>query len=220
MNYMLMPFKRYADFNGRSRRKEFWSWFLLNAIVVGVLMIILMIMITSAAARSTVSYTSYSSGSSYGYRANIDPFQFFRNLGGAALIPFILLMLWGLVMFIPNLAVTIRRLHDQNKSGWFYCLGFIPFVGPIILLVFMFMEGTPGPNQYGPDPKNPYGDPGYGGGYGGGGYGGQGGGYPPQPYGGPPPGQPYGAPPHQGGGYPPPPYGGPQGGPPQGGGWG
>lgn len=211
MGGMFLPLKRYADFNGRSRRKEFWLWMLFNAVIVGVLMGILFAMIFSAAARSTVSYTSYSTGSSYGYRANVDPFQFFRNLSGMALVPFLLMLLWGLVAFIPNLAVSIRRLHDTNRSGWFYLFNFIPFVGPFIFLVFCFMEGTRGPNQYGPDPK--YGDP-----YDQSGHNPYGGGYPPPPYGGHPP-QPHGGgyPPQPQGGYPPPPYGGPQGGPPYGG---
>jgi uncharacterized membrane protein YhaH (DUF805 family) len=62
-------------------------------------------------------------------------------------------ILWSLFAFIPNLAVTIRRLHDTDKSGWFILLGLIPLVGAIVLLVFYFMDGTRGPNRFGPDPK-------------------------------------------------------------------
>jgi uncharacterized membrane protein YhaH (DUF805 family) len=51
------------------------------------------------------------------------------------------------------LAVTVRRLHDTGKSGWMLLIGLIPFVGPIILLVFYFTDGEPGANQYGPSPK-------------------------------------------------------------------
>ncbi|MEN1785366.1 MAG: DUF805 domain-containing protein [Bacteroidota bacterium] len=64
-------------------------------------------------------------------------------------------VLYFFFMLIPLLAVTVRRLHDQNKSGWFYCVSFIPFIGRIWLLILMCTEGTAGPNQYGPDPKNP-----------------------------------------------------------------
>ena len=56
-------------------------------------------------------------------------------------------------LIIPSLAVAVRRLHDQDKSGWMLLLGFIPLIGSIILLVFYCTDGTPGPNQYGPDPK-------------------------------------------------------------------
>ena len=56
-------------------------------------------------------------------------------------------------IFVPTLAVTVRRLHDTNRSGWAYLISFIPLVGPIILLVFLCSEGTLGANLYGPDPK-------------------------------------------------------------------
>lgn len=66
----------------------------------------------------------------------------------------LLLIVFALAVFIPSLAVQVRRFHDQDKSGWFVLLGLIPFVGGLIVLVFMVMEGTRGPNQYGPDPKS------------------------------------------------------------------
>ena len=53
---------------------------------------------------------------------------------------------------VPSIACAVRRLHDQNKSGWFALLGLIPLAN-LVLLVFMFLEGTKGENQYGPDPK-------------------------------------------------------------------
>lgn len=53
---------------------------------------------------------------------------------------------------VPSIACVVRRLHDQNKSGWFALLGLIPLAN-LVLLVFMFLEGTKGDNQYGPDPK-------------------------------------------------------------------
>ncbi len=65
----------------------------------------------------------------------------------------IVLALLGLVFLIPNIAVAVRRFHDQDKSGWFYLLNFIPYLGGLIVLVFMCLEGTRGPNRFGPDPK-------------------------------------------------------------------
>lgn len=62
-------------------------------------------------------------------------------------------LLYQLVVLIPSLAVTVRRLHDTNKSGWLLLIAVIPFVGAIWLLVLTCMEGTSGPNKYGPDPK-------------------------------------------------------------------
>ena len=55
-------------------------------------------------------------------------------------------------MFIPGLAVGVRRMHDTNRSGWICLLGLIPFAGWAALLVFSCQEGTRGDNQYGPDP--------------------------------------------------------------------
>lgn len=61
--------------------------------------------------------------------------------------------IYPLAMLLPSLGVTVRRLHDTGKSGWFILLGFIPLVGGIVLLVFECLDGTPGENQYGPNPK-------------------------------------------------------------------
>jgi uncharacterized membrane protein YhaH (DUF805 family) len=58
----------------------------------------------------------------------------------------------ALAMFLPGLAVSVRRLHDRDKSGWFILLYFIPVVGAIILLIWYCLPGTVGPNRFGPDP--------------------------------------------------------------------
>jgi uncharacterized membrane protein YhaH (DUF805 family) len=55
---------------------------------------------------------------------------------------------------LPNIAVSVRRLHDTNKSGSLYFLMMIPLVGPFILLYLCTLPGTPGPNKFGPDPLN------------------------------------------------------------------
>jgi uncharacterized membrane protein YhaH (DUF805 family) len=72
----------------------------------------------------------------------------------------LLLAVVVLGLLVPGLAVTVRRLHDTNRSGWWYLLAFVPF-GSLVVLVFTILEGTPGPNNYGPSPK------GIGAGYGG-----------------------------------------------------
>lgn len=64
-------------------------------------------------------------------------------------------ILFLLAIFIPALAVQVRRFHDQDKSGWFVLLGLIPFIGGIIVLVFMCLPGTVGSNRFGADPLNP-----------------------------------------------------------------
>ena len=69
---------------------------------------------------------------------------------------FVLYGIYALAVFVPSLAVIVRRLHDVNKSGWFYFICLIPIVGGIWLLVLFCTEGDSGPNQYGEDPKRPY----------------------------------------------------------------
>jgi uncharacterized membrane protein YhaH (DUF805 family) len=121
MEWMLLPLKRYADFQGRSRRREYWLFTLALILVV-----------TPVALFAGVTGADNGTGSSIG------------------------LMLLGAIMlavFIPSLAVQVRRFHDQNRSGWFVLLGLIPYLGGLIVLVFMCLPGTPGPNRFGEDPK-------------------------------------------------------------------
>ena len=65
----------------------------------------------------------------------------------------ILQLVYGLAILLPGLGVSVRRLHDIGKSGWWLLLGLIPIVGPIVLLVFVCLDGKPGTNEYGPNPK-------------------------------------------------------------------
>lgn len=58
-----------------------------------------------------------------------------------------------LLILLPSLAVTVRRLHDTGRSGWWFWIQLVPFVGPIVLFVFTVLDGTPGTNAYGPSPK-------------------------------------------------------------------
>jgi uncharacterized membrane protein YhaH (DUF805 family) len=73
-------------------------------------------------------------------------------LSRASVIFLILYVIYGVGVLVPSIAVGVRRLHDTDKSGWFMLIALIPFVGYIILLVLLAMEGTPGSNRYGPPP--------------------------------------------------------------------
>jgi len=66
-----------------------------------------------------------------------------------------LFVIYFLATIIPNIAVTVRRLHDINKSGWYYLVSFIPYVGGIWILILTCTNGTVGLNNYGHDPKQP-----------------------------------------------------------------
>jgi uncharacterized membrane protein YhaH (DUF805 family) len=150
---MILPFKRYADFEGRSRRMEFWMFQLLNIVLVAVLAMpfIFSLLGTSLAAadgpdaEQAIADALVSGGF------------------GLSTIGIILYGIYALVALIPSIAVTVRRLHDRDMSGWWYLgltlVGFIPLVGflaSIALLVLMVLPGTEGGNRFGPDPKNPH----------------------------------------------------------------
>ncbi|MGH9756013.1 MAG: DUF805 domain-containing protein [Blastocatellia bacterium] len=64
-----------------------------------------------------------------------------------------LLGLYTLAVLIPGLAVSIRRLHDTNRSGWWLLITLIPGIGSIVLLIFMLQGSQPNENQYGAIPK-------------------------------------------------------------------
>lgn len=61
--------------------------------------------------------------------------------------------LYSLGVLVPSIAVSIRRLHDIGKSGWWLLIGLIPFIGFIVLIVFAATDSQPGDNQFGPNPK-------------------------------------------------------------------
>jgi uncharacterized membrane protein YhaH (DUF805 family) len=77
----------------------------------------------------------------------------FTVLGQATALFTILGFVYGLAVLIPGIAVGIRRLHDTGKSGWWLLIALIPFVGVIVLIVFMATDSTPGTNEWGSSPK-------------------------------------------------------------------
>ena len=65
----------------------------------------------------------------------------------------VLSLLYSIAVFVPTLAVLVRRLHDTDRSGWWVLIALIPLVGAIVLLVFLILKGNEGDNRFGPDPK-------------------------------------------------------------------
>ena len=61
--------------------------------------------------------------------------------------------IYSLAVLIPTLAVTVRRLHDIDRTGWWILIGLVPLIGGIVLLVFALLGSTPGSTRYGPNPK-------------------------------------------------------------------
>jgi uncharacterized membrane protein YhaH (DUF805 family) len=62
--------------------------------------------------------------------------------------------IFSLAILIPSIAVSVRRLHDINRTGWWVLIALVPLVGWIVLLVFHLQDSTPGTNRYGPNPKS------------------------------------------------------------------
>jgi uncharacterized membrane protein YhaH (DUF805 family) len=60
----------------------------------------------------------------------------------------------GLALLLPNISVSIRRLHDTNRTGWWILIGLIPLIGFIVLLIFYLEQGDEGENEYGPPPAD------------------------------------------------------------------
>lgn len=133
MQEMILPLKRYAQFEGRANRREYWMFqlFLLLAVTaVGALSL----------AVALVAGVVLEADSSW--MAGI-------AIGALALVG----LLW-LATIVPLIAVTVRRLHDCNQSGWLYLLALVPG-GGIVILIFALLPGTPQDNPYGPVPAGP-----------------------------------------------------------------
>ncbi|MGB7292897.1 MAG: DUF805 domain-containing protein [Thermodesulfobacteriota bacterium] len=113
MNWYIEVLKKYAVFDGRAHRTEYWMFVLFNVIIT-----ILLGLIDGL----------------------------FGILG-------VLSGIYGLAVLIPGIAVSIRRLHDTNRSGWWLLISLVPVIGTIVLLVFMVQDTQPGTNEYGPNPK-------------------------------------------------------------------
>jgi uncharacterized membrane protein YhaH (DUF805 family) len=122
--YLKVVRDNYANFNGRARRKEFWMYVLFNTIFI----ISAMILDKTLGLTPVISITDEIS---YGP----------------------IYIIYGLAVFIPGLAVIVRRLHDVGKSGWMYLIGLIPLVGSIWILVLLVTDSKPGENKWGPNPK-------------------------------------------------------------------
>lgn len=114
VGYYKLGWQRWNDFSGRSRRAEYW-WFYLGNIITVVVLFVLAAAIADA----------------------------------LIFVPAILL----LALIVPTLAAGIRRMHDQDKSGWWLLIAFVPFIGGIWQLVLLATDGTRHPNQWGTSPK-------------------------------------------------------------------
>ena len=130
-------FKNYTNFQGRSRRAEYWWPALMNLIVGWTLSGIAIVVGGGFEAFSSLS------------------------LNAIGWVFYAASLLWSLVVLLPNISVSVRRLHDRNMSGWFllaFIVGMIiPLLNLIVVIAFiviMALPGTIGPNKFGADPKS------------------------------------------------------------------
>ena len=117
MNYYSICLSKFADFSGRARRREYWTFALVNCLIALLLLIL---------------------GLAFGEDSPASN---------------IMVTIFYLIMLVPNLSVSVRRLHDIGKSGWWLFIGLIPLVGSLLLLVWSLMDSEEGENQYGENPK-------------------------------------------------------------------
>lgn len=116
--------KRYAQFTGRARRKEFWMFMLFWVIVL----------VVAGILDGLLGLDFADKDAKFGRGGWISSILFFA-------------------MLIPLIAVSVRRMHDKDRSGWWVLIYLIPCIGGIWFLIWQAYDGTPGDNQYGPDPK-------------------------------------------------------------------
>ena len=132
MNWYLEPWKKYAVFSGRSRRREYWTFTLVNYAIAGLLFLPV-----------NIADNSPTFGS-----ASID---------GVFVVIAVVGAIFWLATVLPGWAVLVRRLHDTGKSGWWVFIGLVPF-GSLVILVFTLLDSEPD-NGYGPNPKAPANNP-------------------------------------------------------------
>src|SRR5256885_1386019 len=125
MEWMLLPLRRYADFSGRSQRQEYWMFYLFTALLYLAAIILLGMLGALNEPRG---------------KPDVDAPPMALSIG------LLLIILLYLALFIPTLAVKVRRFHDQDLSGFFVLLGFVPYLGWLVIFVFMCIDGTAGPN--------------------------------------------------------------------------
>ena len=130
--YKKVVFENYANFKGRARRSEFW-WFTLFNFLIGMVFNLILYSIVGTDVKAIIQNGG-----------NIPTSYYIIN---------IISTIYSLAILVPSLAVTVRRLHDVGRSGWFFFLILVPIIGWIILLVWHFTDSQPGTNQWGPNPK-------------------------------------------------------------------
>ena len=144
-------FSKYAKFNGRARRSEFWWFYLLlclvNFVFQGIFVAIRMA--HTAAAEAFKQNITFDNLGEMMDQAKVLDAQYQKYY----IIVGIIWGVWALFTLLPSLSATVRRLHDVGKSGNILWLGLLCGIGFLIALIMCIPDGKPGANQYGESPK-------------------------------------------------------------------
>lgn len=140
-------FSKYAVFDGRARRSEYWFYILFNVLVsIGILIVSLVL--------GTV-FAGVLAGAGAGFLGVGGGF-----LGGALVVYCLLAVGYCLATLLPTIAVSVRRFHDLNVTGWLYLVFMVLMIVPVLnfivsigWMVWFCIQGTVGPNKFGNDPK-------------------------------------------------------------------
>jgi len=124
-------FKNYKNFKGRSRRKEYWLATAAFSIISFILLTIMYIPLIGYYSSGEISTLSL----------------IIMCISGIAAVFYCVLAI------LPMIALSVRRLHDIGKSGWFLLLGCIPYIGSVVIFIFAILDSQPGINKYGKNPK-------------------------------------------------------------------
>jgi uncharacterized membrane protein YhaH (DUF805 family) len=131
MNILIRPWAHYADFEGRSRRTEYFLFHLSFWVVLVAVIAVMAVVVRPEPMPDPEAPPS-----------------------AAAMAAGAFLMLFYMAAIVPSIAVTVRRAHDMDQSGWMVLLLLVPLVGFIYGLVLLFGSGTEGENDYGWDPRD------------------------------------------------------------------
>ena len=160
-------FRNYVNFNGRARRSEFWFFFLFQVIIYFLDLIFFIFCLISAVKSANLDSNYITSinlmaDGEAKTQAQLELLGKLLDANGMLWLPIIIFVITWLGLFIPNISVAFRRLHDTGKPGWLYFLSFTSYISillylasGIFLLVMYVLDSQPGYNKYGPNPKDP-----------------------------------------------------------------
>lgn len=141
---MFRPLRLYATFKGRARRREYWLFILLSWLICGVI----------AGVGMALGWQPLTAAYEWKIIPGADATSLDRTI-------FWLLMAVIALLFLPTIAVQVRRFHDRGNSAWMLLWHIVPYAGELVILYAMVMPGTVGPNRYGDDPTDPLDEYGY-----------------------------------------------------------